>query len=179
MWPRLPLTNTAQGAGALNPKPNTVLSGRPPSAWTYSATTRASGARPLAPIATPSVSSTICFINSTSSRGSASNASEAACCATRQVTPAPSLRAIPSSRLPGDRHLVALDRKAVREAVRRPFHVVQHVGEPRVAYLQDFRTQIAVDDDRQERGAGRPRLRHHGLCDEAAFCIGAVGQMRI
>src|SRR5437764_2417220 len=99
MWPRLPLTKAAQGAGALNPKPYTVLSGRPPSASTYSATIRPSGASPLAPIATPSVSSTICLISSTSSCGSASNESEAACCAIKLVTPLPSSRAIPPSRL--------------------------------------------------------------------------------
>src|SRR5580704_10764557 len=179
MCPRLPLTNAAQGAGALNPKPNTVLSGRPPSASTYSATMRASGARPLAPIATPRVSRTICLISSTSSRGSTSYASDAALSETRRVTPVPSSRAILFSRLGRDRHLVALDRKAVREALRGPFHVTQHVGETRIGRLQDFRTQVPVDDDRQKRRAGRRRLRHHGLCDKAAFRVGAVRKVRI
>src|SRR5438477_5574680 len=119
---------------------------------------RASGASPLAPIATPRVSSTICLIKSTKLPGSASKASDAACCAITRVTPASSLRAIASSWLGGDRHLVALDRKAVREAFRGPFHVVQHVGEAWIGRLQDFRAQVGVDDGRQKRGAGWRRL---------------------
>jgi len=69
---QLPFANTAHAAGARPPKPRMRLSGFPSRSRTYCATIGASSASVLAPIETPSVSSTQSLTRSTSAAGSAS-----------------------------------------------------------------------------------------------------------
>src|SRR5687767_11299979 len=143
MWPRLPFRSAAEGAGALPPNPSSVASGLPPRSRTYSARIAASGASVLAPADTPSVSSTHCFVTSTSAGGSASYFSVAAWRARARVTSgAAPLESAPfrtvcigvsmdclSPLLHGscDDDFISVQGEAVRMVLRHPLHEAHRV----------------------------------------------------